>query len=128
MAAKSTSAKTLYARLGGYDAIAGIVDEFLRTFSADPRVARFLTAMSTDLRRRNRQLTVDYLCAHAGGPTYYTGPNMKTAHAGLGISSGDWKTTMAHIERALKKFKVPAKESKEFMALFERTRKQIVER
>jgi hemoglobin len=128
MAKKTSAAKSLYARIGGYDTITGIVDEFLRTFSADPKVARFLTAMSTEMLRRNRQLTVDYLCAHAGGPTFYTGPDMKSAHAGLGISPGDWKASMAHVERALKKFKVPAKESKEFLALFERTRKQIVER
>jgi hemoglobin len=128
MATKTSSAKSLYTRLGGYDAIAAIVDEFLRTFNADPKVARFLSAMSTEMRRRNRQLTVDFLCAQAGGPTFYTGPNMKSAHAGLGISAGDWKASMAHVERALKKFNVPAKESKEFVALFERTRKQIVER
>jgi hemoglobin len=128
MAAKTSAAKTLYARIGGYDAIAGIVDEFLRTFSGDPKVARYLAAMSTEMLRRNRQLTVDYLCAHSGGPTYYIGPDMKTAHAGLGISSGDWKASMAHVERALRKFKVPAGERKEFIALFERARKQIVER
>jgi hemoglobin len=128
MATKSSSAKALYARIGGYDKIAAIVDEFLRTFVADPKMARFTSAMSMDSRKRNRQLTVDYLCAAAGGPTFYIGPDMKTAHEGVGIHARDWKGTMAHIERALKKLKVPATESKEFLALFERARKQIVER
>jgi hemoglobin len=127
MAKKPSTRKTLYARLGGYDAIAAIVDEFSGTFSSDPKMARFTAGMSLDSRRRNRQLTVDYLCAASGGPAFYLGPDMKTAHAGLGISRSEWKATMEHVGRALKKFKVPAKESKEFLTHFERLQKQIVE-
>lgn len=120
--------KSLYERIGGYDAIAAIVDEFLRTFSADPKMKRFVNAMSVDSRRRNRQLTVDFLAAGAGGPVYYTGPDMKSSHAGLGITATIWKATIGHVQRALKKFALPPRESKEFLALFERYRKQIVER
>jgi hemoglobin len=89
---------------------------------------RFGNAMSLDSRRRNRQLTLDYLCAATGGPAFYLGKDMKSAHAGLAISSPEWRTSMAHFERALKKFKVGAQESKEFCALIEDLRDQIVER
>ena len=53
---------------------------------------------------------------------------MKSAHAGLAISSQEWRTSTEHIERALKKFKVGARESREFCALIEDLRNQIVER
>lgn len=128
MATPSATEKTLYARLGGYDAIAAIVDEFLQTLSSDPQMARFSAAMNLESRKRNRQLTLDYLCAVSGGPTLYLGKDMKTAHEGLGISASDWKVAMDHVQRALVKFKVPERESKDLLALFSGLEDQIVER
>src|SRR6516165_3193764 len=128
MATSSRSENTLYARIGGYDTLAAIVDEFLQTAAADSRMERFANTMSLDSRRRNRQLTLDYLCAAAGGPAFYLGKDMKSAHAGLTISAQEWRTSMEHVERALKKFKVGGQESKEFCALIEDLRDQIVER
>lgn len=126
--ADATTEKTLYARLGGYDAIAAIVDEFLQTLSTEPQMERFSTAMNLDRRKRNRQLTLDYLSAAAGGPTLYLGDDMKAAHAGLGITANEWKLAMDHIRRALLKFKVPDRESKELLALVQNLSDQIVER
>ena len=128
MATSSGSEKTLYARIGGYDILAAIVDDFLQTAAADPKMARFANAMSLDSRRRNRQLTLDYLCAAMGGPAFYLGKDMKSAHAGLAIGSQEWRTSMEHVERALKKFKVGAQDSMEFCSLIEDLRDQIVER
>jgi hemoglobin len=128
MATGSAMEKTLYARVGGYDGIAGIVDEFLQTLTVDPRMARFANAMNFDSRKRNRQLTLDYLSAETGGPTFYIGEDMKTAHAGLAISASEWQAMMEHVERAVKKFKLTERESKEFLALISDLKSQIVER
>ena len=127
MKTDSGSEKTLYARLGGYDGLAAIVDEFLQTLSSEPQMARFSAAMNLESRRRNRQLTLDYLCAATGGPAFYLGKDMKSSHAGLGISASDWKIAMEHIERALKKFKVPERESKELITLVDGLAREIVE-
>jgi hemoglobin len=118
---------TLYARLGGYDVIAAVVDEFLQTLSWDPQMARFSAGMNLERRKRNRQLTLDYLSAAAGGPTVYLGQDMKTAHAGLAISASEWKVAIDHVERALVKFKVPERKSKELFALIDGLADQIVE-
>jgi hemoglobin len=128
MAPVSATGKTLYARLGGYDAIAAIVDEFLQTLASDPQMGRFAAGMNLERRKRNRQLTLDYLSAEAGGPTLYLGQDMKTAHAGLEISTSDWHLSIEHIQRALTKFKVPEAESKEFLALFSVLEDEIIER
>ena len=122
------SEKTLYARLDGYDTLAAIVDEFLQTLSSEPQMVRFSAAMNLESRRRNRQLTLDYLCAATCGPALYLGKDMKISHAGLGISASDWKIAMDHIEHALVKFKVPERETKELLALFVGLADQIVER
>jgi hemoglobin len=123
-----TTEKTLYARLGGYDTIAAVVDEFLQNSAADPQLARFAGGVNLERRKRNRQLTLDYLSAASGGPTLYLGQDMKTAHAGLEISASEWNTALDHIRRALVKFKVPDQESKEFVAIISDLKGKIVER
>lgn len=127
MSPLSTTEKTLYARLGGYDVIAAVVDEFSQTFSADPRMARFVSGMNLERRKRNRQLTVDYLCEASGGPALYLGQDMKTAHAGLEISAGEWEIAMDHVQRAISKF-VPEKEGKELLSVFLNAADQVIER
>jgi len=91
-------------------------------------MARFAAGMNLERRKRNRQLTLDYLSAAAGGPTLYLGQDMRTAHAGLGISTSEWQIAMEHVQRALTKFKVPDKESKELMAVFSSLADEIIER
>src|SRR5215831_14981082 len=72
--------QSLYQRLGKYDVIAGIVDDFLSHIRSDPQFSRF-TGRSQDSLKRARQLFVDQLCALSGGPCIYIGRDMKTAHA-----------------------------------------------
>jgi hemoglobin len=119
--------KTLYARIGGYDVLASVVDEFLQTLSTDPQMARFSAGMNLERRKRNRQLTLDYLCSATGGPVLYLGQDMKTAHAGLEINASDWQLAMDHVERALVKFNLPGKETKELLALIDGLADQIIE-
>src|SRR5262249_32852804 len=77
---------SLYARLGGYDAIAAVADDFLGRLATDPQFQKFFVGHSQDSIRRIRQLIVDQLCQVTGGPCAYTGRDMKTAHKGLGIT------------------------------------------
>lgn len=81
---------TLYQRLGGYDVIAGSVDDFLRRMGEHERLRRFLEGASEEDLRRVRQNTVDFLCQETGGPCFYTGKDMDEAHEGKGVSAEDW--------------------------------------
>ncbi len=83
-------AATLYARLGGYDAIATVADDLLPRLMSDPLLARFWANRAADSVRREKQLLIDFLCSSAGGPLYYTGRDMTTSHKGMGISARDW--------------------------------------
>ena len=74
------TATTLYARLGGYDAIAAVADDLLPRLMADPQLGRFWAHRAADGLRREKQLLIDFLCASAGGPLYYTGRDMATSH------------------------------------------------
>ena len=46
---------TLYKRLGGYDAIVAVSDDFLARLSTDPQFTKFFAGHSTDSIRRLRQ-------------------------------------------------------------------------
>jgi hemoglobin len=124
---KPETGKTLYERLGGYDAIAAIVDEFLSRLRADPMFARFGGGRGLDSVRRGRELLVGEMCELSGGPCVYMGRDMRTSHAGLAITAGEWEAGLGHTRDALDHFKVPAKEKEEFVALFEHYRDDIVE-
>jgi hypothetical protein len=43
----SPSEETLYRRLGGYDVIAAVIDEFLSRFQSDPKLVRFSEGLWT---------------------------------------------------------------------------------
>lgn len=60
--------KSLYDRLGGYDAISAVVDVFLTSVWEDPVVSRFFVGMGTASRDQLRQKNKNLLCFSTGGP------------------------------------------------------------
>ena len=120
--------KTLYARLGGYDAIAAVADDLVARLRSDAQLGRFWAHRGEDGIRREKQLLVDFLCASAGGPLYYTGRDMATSHKGMGISEGDWQILIGHLNATLDKFSVPAPERQEVLAFVNSTKTDMVGR
>ena len=118
---------TLYQRLGGYDAIAAVVDDFIGRLIADENLTRFFTGHSNDSKAQIRQLIVDQLCAATGGPCVYKGRDMKTSHAGLGISEADWSASVQHLVATLDKFQVPETEKNEVLGAISAMKADIVE-
>ena len=120
-------ADTLYARLGGYDAIAAVADDLLARLQADEQLGRFWKNRGQDGVRREKQLLIDFLCASAGGPMYYVGRDMKISHRGLGINESDWQAFLGHVETTLTTFEVPASERAEVLGFVASTKGDIVE-
>jgi hemoglobin len=121
------SDKTLYERLGGYDAISAVAGDLLPRLKADSRLRRFWDHRGVDGVAREKQLLVDFLCSSAGGPMYYTGRDMKTSHQGMRISESDWSAFMGHVNTTLDAFKVPRRERDEVVAFIQSTKPDIVE-
>jgi hemoglobin len=119
---------SLYARLGGYDAIAAVTDALLARLLNDPQLGVFWKGHCEDSLRRDRQLVVNYMCAAAGGPVVYTGRDMKTSHKGLAISVSDWEVFMQHATAVLAQFAVPAPERDEVLAFLTGLKGDVVER
>ncbi len=118
---------TLYERVGRYDAIAAIADEYLRGLRADPRFARF-AGRGADSLKRARQLLKDQLCALAGGPCTYVGRDMKTVHGGLGINAQEWQANMEYMAAALDKAGIKGTEKAEFLKMVDALKPEIAEK
>jgi len=120
--------KSLYARLGGYDAVAAVVDDFIARLVADKQLAKFFGGHGEDSLKKIRQHIVNQFCAAAGGPCLYTGRDMKTTHKGLQITGDHWDAAAKHLVDTLDKFKVPKVEKDELLAFVTSLRKDIVEK
>ncbi len=123
----SYAQESLYKRLGGYDAIAAVTDDFIGRLATDKVLSRFFVASSDDTKKKIRQHIVDQLCNVTGGPCLYIGRTMKDAHQGMKISENDWSVTVKLLIESLNKFKVPQKEQNEFLAMVSSVKKDIVE-
>jgi len=119
--------KSLYTRLGGYDAITAVVENLLSRMMSDAQLGRFWQNRGTDGIRREKQLVVDFLCSNAGGPLYYTGRDMALSHTGMKISESDWASFINHLNATLDTFQVPQQERIEVLAFIESTKVDIVE-
>ena len=119
--------KTLYNRLGGYDAIAAVVNELLQRLMADSQLERFWNNRGEDGLNREKQLLIDYLCSSAGGPMLYVGRDNKTSHKGMGITDGDWDKFITHLNATLDVFQVPQQERSDLLDFIDSTRADIVD-
>ena len=119
--------KTLYERLGGYDAIAAVADALMVRIKDDDKLRRFYDHRGADGIAREQQLLIDFLCTSTGGPMVYTGRDMKSLHVGMRLDEEDWKRAMVHLTAALDAFEVPEQEKGEVMSFHENLKSQIVE-
>lgn len=123
-----SSEKSLYERVGGYNALAAVVDDFIGRLVSDKRFEKFFAGHSVDSKKRIRQHILDQFCAATGDPCVYMGRDMKTTHTGLGIREADWDAAAKHLAASLDKFKVPEKEKGEMLAFVTSLKKDIVEK
>ena len=115
--------KSLYERLGGQGAIVAVVDDFVGNVAADNRINKFFG--KTDIPRLKR-LLVEQICAGTGGPCTYTGRDMKSAHAGMGINDAQFNALVEDLVKSLDKFKVPEKEKGELLGILGPMKPSIV--
>ena len=119
---------TLYQRLGGYDALAAVSDDFIGRLATGKLLSRFVVGLSNDSKLKLRQHLVDFLCKSTGGPCVYNGRDKKNPPTGLGITEADWKEGVDALIASLDKFKVPEKERGEVLAAVGGLKKDIVEK
>jgi hemoglobin len=111
--------KSLYDRLGGKPAITAVVDEFVGRVAADMRINKYFAAAASDPKHLAafKMKLVDQICEASGGPCKYKGMDMKSAHAGMGITSADFDALVEDLVGALDKFKVGSMEKQQLLGV-----------
>ena len=120
--------KSLYDRLGGKKAVIAVVDEFVGRVAADTRINKYFMAAASDPKRLDAFKTklVDQICEASGGPCKYKGMDMKSAHAGMGISASDFDALVEDLVAALDKFKVDAADKQQLLGVLGPMKSDIV--
>ena len=121
------SDKSLYERLGGYDAITAVTDDLMVRIKNDDKLRRFYDYRGADGVAREQQLLVDFLCMASRGPMVYTGRDMTAVHLGMGLDEEDWQRAVGHLNATLDAFQVPEQEKSEVLGLTESLKSEIVE-
>src|SRR5262245_49310506 len=122
--------KSLYERLGGKKAITAVVDEFVGRVAADKRINMYFKDTAADPRRLAsfKSKLVDQICEASGGPCKYKGKDMNAAHAGMGVSNGDFGALVEDLVGALDKFKVGETEKQQLLGALGPMKSTIVEK
>lgn len=115
---------SLYDRLGGASAIAAVVDEFVARCAEDDRINKKFAR--TDIPRL-KQMLADQISEATGGPTAYTGRDMKETHRGMGVTAGEFDALVEDLVATLNQFAVPQAEQDELLGLLGPMRGDIVE-
>lgn len=128
-AAATQESATLYDRLGGKDAIAAVVNDFVNAVDADDRikneaVAERLKGVNVDELKAK---ITNLVCQGAGGPCEYKGRNMKQAHVGLYITNAEFDIVVENLVKTLDQYKVPEKEKNELLGLLGPMRADVVQ-
>jgi len=130
VSARAQAQKSLYERLGGKAAIVAVVDDFVANCAADMRINTFFAVTAADKNRLAafKNKLVDQICEAAGGPCKYTGKDMKTAHAGMGIGNADFNALVEDLTKSLNKFSVGKAEQDQLLGVLGPMRPLIVEK
>eukprot|EP00397_Hematodinium_sp_SG-2012_P029723 GEMP01031428.1.p1 GENE.GEMP01031428.1~~GEMP01031428.1.p1 ORF type:complete len:440 (-),score=89.11 GEMP01031428.1:814-2133(-) len=106
--------KSLFDRLGGENAISAVVEEFYNTLLSDDRVKRFFATTNMYQLKRHQKA---FLTVAFGGPSAYTGKDLRSVHADLGIAEDDFNAVAEDLVKVLKGVGVSADLVKEVVTI-----------
>lgn len=117
------AASTLFARLGGMDAIRGVVDTLMARVVVDGRINAFFRGV--DLEQLKGRLA-EQICQATGGPCTYSGRTMREAHRGLGLTDAHFAALVGDLGYAMNRFGVAMREQDELVRILGTLKPEIV--
>ena len=114
----------------GKNAIVAVVDAFVARAAADNRINAYFKDTASDPARlaKFKKNLADQICEATGGPCKYTGKDMKSAHAGMGISSADFAALVEDLVATLDGFHVKEQDKSALLAALGPMKGDIVEK
>lgn len=113
----------VYQDFGGKAGINRVVDDFLVTWLADPRISNRLD--DADVERLSLMLKEQF-AQLTGGPVIYSGRTMKQAHDGMDLRNADFNALAEDLQVAMDKNGVPNRAQNKLLARLAPMEKQIV--
>lgn len=89
---------SIYDKVGGADALRTAVVAFYDRVVADPELASFFETVDLSRLRGHQQA---FLVSALGGPSYYEGRDLRSAHLGLGIDDSAFDRLVGHLKASL---------------------------
>jgi hemoglobin len=124
-AAPATQA-SLYERIGGADAVNAAVDVFYRKVLADERINKFFEGVDMGKQAAKQKA---FLTMALGGPSNYTGKDMRLGHAHLvekGLNDSHFDAVIENLGATLTELGVPGDMIAEAAAIAESTRADVL--
>ena len=115
----------LYQRLGGREALAAVVHDFVGRVGADARINAFFRGVDVE---RLEQLLAEQICQASGGPCRYSGRPMREAHRGMHLTNADFDALVEDLVAALTRAGVAPREQQDLLAALGALRRDIVGR
>jgi len=119
---------TLYERLGGEAAVDAAVDIFYRHVLADDRISYWFD--DVDMERQAAKQKA-FMTLAFGGPSHYSGQDMRDGHAHLvarGLNDEHFDAVGENLVKALQELEVPRNLIDEVMGIVESTRDDVLGR
>lgn len=129
VSAEAPKPKSLFERLGGKDALAKVVDSFIKNIGEDKALKKAFEKTIKDPKRTEhfKAMVSDQLCAAAGGPCEYKGKDMKTAHKGMKIKDAEFTAFVDDLAKALDSNGVGKQEKDELLGALAPMKADMVE-
>ena len=110
-------------QFGGEPGLTKLMDTFMAGLLADEKMGPFFA--NADQARVKRQL-VEQFCVILGGDCTYTGRDMKSSHAGLGIDRADFNRLVEVLQVAMNRHDVPFSAQNKLLAKLAPMHREVV--
>jgi hemoglobin len=99
--AQQLTGTSLYDQLGGLAGISGVMNDFIGNVAGDERINAFFVKLPAIRISRLKELLIQQVAMASGGPVTYTGQDMLSVHAGMGITMDDFNALVEDLVAAL---------------------------
>ncbi|MFC7165535.1 group I truncated hemoglobin [Halospeciosus flavus] len=117
------SQQSLYAEIGGREAVEAVVSDFYDRMFADESLTPYFEDTDEDELFAHQ---VQFISAVAGGPVEYDGTDMEEAHDHLGITHEAFDKTAENLEAALRENGVSEENREAILSKVEALREPVV--
>ena len=116
---------SVYQAFGGEPGLTKLMDDFVNRLKVDPRIGSFFK--DANVPNLKAQLTAQ-LCVVSGGPCKYSGADMKSAHADMGIDKSNFNALVEVLQVSMDAQGIPFRAQNQMLARLAPMHRDIIEK